>query len=155
MTSIDSNGENGVLVETGYGNTISINDIDGNGVNGIYLKSSQGNRLDQNGVCNNGEYDIKQSAQSSSGDDNQCENVDNWDDEDEDGCTTSCGAAPAEKIMFSRTSSESTTTAMPSGAPVGFAISPPSTGGIPLLGLLGILSGFFAVYLIIKFRNKS
>ncbi|ODS38120.1 MAG: hypothetical protein A7315_12805 [Candidatus Altiarchaeales archaeon WOR_SM1_79] len=99
--TVNSNGDYGIILSRfSNNNTLQDNEISNNSV-GIHSYQSN-STINLNYVCGNTNLDFNSSDWlSSSGDNNTCDNPDEWNDTETTGCTYSCVYGRGEKIVFS------------------------------------------------------
>jgi len=103
----NSNDYNGVFFLYSTNNTLTGNQVNLNGYYGIYFENSYNNTLNSNRVCSNTGSDFYQySGSGNSGDQNTCDNPQDWSDTGTTGCTYDCAAV----TTTSTTTSTTTTT---------------------------------------------
>ncbi|MDY7078848.1 MAG: NosD domain-containing protein [Chloroflexota bacterium] len=86
-----SNTQSGVYLEGSTGNQVSNNAMNLNGGLGIFVHTSSNNDFSGNTVCGNTDSDFAVYTSTNTGNDNTCDNPDDWSDEGMAGCSYACG----------------------------------------------------------------
>jgi parallel beta-helix repeat protein len=90
----ESNVQGGVYLEGSQGNQVISNTLQTNGSLGIFIHTSPDNDVSGNSVCNNAVSDfVVYDSDTSSGDDNTCDEPENWNDAGTTGCSRGCPIA--------------------------------------------------------------